>query len=86
MHCELLNTLLASCSAALAGIERPVPPPEPKPKYGPPHVVLWLLLCCTLTLNGSVMETPSEITVNEYGVICDHKGRYARLVSIVPEP
>ena len=40
----------------------------------------------TLTLNGSVMETPSEITVNEYGVICDHKGRYARLVSIVPEP
>ena len=40
----------------------------------------------TLTLNGSVLETPSEITVNEYGVICDHKGRYARLVSIVPEP
>ena len=25
------------CSAALAGADRPAPPPEPKPKYGPPQ-------------------------------------------------
>ena len=25
------------CSAALAGANRPAPPPEPKPKYGPPQ-------------------------------------------------
>ena len=40
----------------------------------------------TLTLNGSVLETPRAITINEYGVVCDDKGRYARLISIVPEP
>lgn len=40
----------------------------------------------TLTLNGSVLETPSAITINEYGVVCDDKGRYVRLISIVPEP
>ena len=40
----------------------------------------------TLTLNGSVMETPKVVTINPDGVVCDDKGRYARLISIVPEP
>ena len=40
----------------------------------------------TLTLNGSVLETPRAITINPNGVVCDEKGRYVRLINIVPEP
>lgn len=40
----------------------------------------------TLTLNGSVLETPRAITINPNGVVCDDKGRYVRLISIIPEP
>lgn len=39
-----------------------------------------------LTLNGSVLRTPRAVTINPDGVVCDDKGRYARLIEIVPEP
>ena len=39
-----------------------------------------------LTLNGSVLETPKAVTFNSYGVVCDDKGRFVRLINIIPEP
>ena len=48
-------------------------------------IALWFLLL-GFSLSAVSQEVPRAITINEYGVVCDDKGRYVRLISIVPEP